>query len=263
MFIDSHAHIDGPEFDADRDEVIQRARNAGVGLILNVGTGDPHGGALERAVELAETHPSVFVALGTHPHDAKLFDSAAEERIHQLLTETSRGLAWGEIGLDFHYDNSPRELQRQAFRSQLRRARKAGFPVIVHTREAEDETVKILNDEWSGAGKQGVMHCFSGSAELAARSLDLGFYISFSGIVTFKSATELRKIAAQVPLDRLLVETDCPYLTPVPFRGRRNEPAYVLEVAACLAEVRGIDLQTLEKATTENFARLFEVEPTS
>jgi TatD DNase family protein len=260
MFVDSHAHIDGPEFDSDRDEALRRARDAGVGVILNVGTGDPNSGVLERAVELAENNTGVFVAIGTHPHDARLFDSSAEERILRLLKQSTRIIAWGEIGLDFHYDNSPRDSQREAFRRQLRLARAANLPVVIHTREAEDETIEILKSEWTGSNRLGVMHCFSGSEKLAARSLELGFSISFSGIVTFKKASELRQIAAQVPADRLLVETDCPYLAPVPFRGKRNEPAYVVEVARCLSEIRGVELQEIETVTTDNFAHLFSID---
>ena len=231
MFVDSHAHLDGPEFDADRDAVIQRARDAGVSAILNVGTGDPHSGALERAIELAEKHADVYASVGTHPHDARLFDDAAEQRIANLARQSARVIAWGEIGLDFHYDNSPREVQMSAFRRQLQLARDARLPVIIHTREAEAETIAILKSEWAGAGIPGIMHCFSGSLGLAQQALELGFLISFSGILTFKKADDLRSIAEQVPLDRLLIETDCPYLTPVPFRGRRNEPAHVAEVA--------------------------------
>jgi TatD DNase family protein len=257
VFVDSHAHIDGPEFDADRDEVIQRASDAGVDLILNVGTGDPHSGALERAVELAESNKNIFAALGTHPHDARLFDSRTEERITRLLTQSHRIVAWGEIGLDFHYDNSPRDEQREAFRRQLRLASAANLPVIIHTREAEEETVEILRTEWSSVNRTGVMHCFTGSAKLAAQSIELGFSVSFSGILTFKKASELREIAAQVPLDRLLIETDCPYLAPVPFRGKRNEPAYVVEVARCLAEIKGIELHELAGITKANFTRMF------
>jgi TatD DNase family protein len=259
MFVDSHAHIDGPEFDADRDEVIQRARDAGVSTILNVGTGDPHSGVLERAVDLAEKYADVYTSLGTHPHDARLFDTAAEQRIKSLLQQSSRVIAWGEIGLDFHYDNSPRDVQMNVFRRQLQLAREARLPVIIHTREAEDETIQILKSDWAGAGIPGIMHCFSGSLTLAQQAIELGFLISFSGIVTFKKADDLREIAAQVPLDRLLIETDCPFLAPVPFRGKRNEPAYVVEVARCLAEVRELSLEEIARITTDNFARLFKL----
>ena len=261
MFIDSHAHIDGPEFDEDRAEVIQRAHDAGVSAILNVGTGDPHSGALERAVELAEKYPSTYTAVGVHPHDARLYDDAAEQKIFALVKTSSRVIAWGEIGLDFHYDNSPRDVQMEVFRRQLRSARVAGLPVIIHTREAEDETIAILKAEWDGSKLPGIMHCFSGTSQLAGQAVDLGFLISFSGIVTFKKAEGLRSIARDVPLDRLLIETDCPYLTPVPYRGKRNEPAYVVEVARCLAELRGMELEEMGKLTTANFRRVFALDP--
>lgn len=261
MFVDSHAHIDGPEFDADRYEVIQRARAASVSTILNIGTGDPHSGALERAVELAEKHKDIYTAIGTHPHDARLFDNKAAERIQKLATESSRVIAWGEIGLDFHYDNSPRDVQMQVFRRQLQLARATSLPVIIHTREAEDETIDILKSESGDSNRPGIMHCFSGSLALAQRALEVGFLISFSGIVTFKKAEDLRAIARQVPLDRLLIETDCPFLAPVPFRGKRNEPAYVVEVARCLAELRGLSLEEIAQITTANFAGLFKLQP--
>lgn len=257
MFIDSHAHLDGPEFDADREEVIQRARDAGISLILNVGTGDPHSGALERAVDLAFRSENLCAAVGTHPHDARLYDDVAEDKIRKLISDNSRVIAWGEIGLDFHYDNSPREVQLDVFRRQLRSAREINVPVIIHTREAEAETIEALRAEWSGSGLPGVMHCFSGSQWLADRAVELGMLISFSGILTFKKADDLRAIARSVPLDHLLIETDCPYLTPVPFRGRRNEPAYVVEVARCLAQLREIALEEIGEITSANFARLF------
>ena len=257
MLIDSHAHVDGPEYDADRDEVIQRARDAGVSAILTVGTGDPHSGALERAVQLAEQHEDIFAAVGTHPHDARLFDERAEELIKKLLKESSRVIAWGEIGLDYRYDNSPREVQRDVFRRQLRLARDAGLPVIIHTREAEDDTTDILRAEWNGPGARGIMHCFSGSLKLAEAAIDLGFLISFAGVLTFKKADDLREVAAHVPLDRLLIETDSPYLSPVPFRGKRNEPAHVVEVARSLAAIHDKTLEEMALITTSNFNLLF------
>jgi TatD DNase family protein len=257
MFVDSHAHIDGPEFDADRAEVLSRAREANVNTILNIGTGDPHSGALERAVELASQSEGVYAAVGTHPHDARLYDQLAEDKIAQLISENARCIAWGEIGLDFHYDNSPRDIQVEVFRRQLRAARTLNVPVIVHTREAEAETIDTLRVEWFSSGLPGIMHCFSGSQWLADQAIELGMLISFSGILTFKKADDLRSIARQVPLDRLLIETDCPYLTPVPYRGKRNEPAYVVEVARCLADLRGITLEETARITTENFTRLF------
>jgi len=261
MFVDSHAHIDGAEFDTDRDEVIQRARDAGVSAILNIGTGDPNSGALERAVDLAEAHSDVYTAIGIHPHDARLFDDEAEQLILKLISRSSRVIAWGEIGLDFHYDNSPREVQTKVFRRQLQLAREANLPVIIHTREAETETIDILKSLGPTAGPPGIMHCFSGSSWLAKQAIDLGFYISFSGIVTFKNADELRATAKQLPLDRLLIETDCPFLAPVPYRGKRNEPAYVVEVARCLADLHGASLDEMGQTTAANFARMFRLQP--
>jgi TatD DNase family protein len=260
MFVDSHAHIDGPEFDADRQDVIQRARDVGVSSILNIGTGDPHSAALERSIELAQKHEDLYAAIGTHPHDARLFDVEAEQRITDLVQQSPQVIAWGEIGLDFHYDNSPRDVQVDVFRRQLQLARAALLPVIIHTREAEAETIEILRSEWEGSGLAGIMHCFSGTSELAQKAVELGMFISFSGIVTFKKADDLKRVATEVPMDRLLIETDCPYLAPVPYRGKRNEPAYVVEVARCLAELRGVSLEEMGRITAENFAGLFKLD---
>jgi TatD DNase family protein len=260
MFVDSHAHVDGPEFDQDRDEVIQRAQAAGISAILTIGTGDPHSGALERAVELADKYENVYAAVGVHPHDARLFDDEAERRITGIIKRSPRVIAWGEIGLDFHYDNSPRDVQLEVFRRQLKLARAASLPVIIHTREAEAETIEMLKSEWAGCGLPGILHCFSGSSQLAQQGIELGFYVSFSGILTFKKAQDLRDVAKQVPMDRLLIETDCPFLAPVPFRGKRNEPGYVVEVARCLAEVHGVKMEEIARVTSENFARLFNLQ---
>lgn len=260
MFVDSHAHIDGEEFDADRDEVVARAREAGVRAILNVGTGDPHGDNFKRALTVAETYEDVYFAAGVHPHDAKLYDGAAEQYVADLLRGNSRAVALGEIGLDYHYDNSPREVQREVFARQLRLAQSLSLPVIIHSREADEETLEILRAEYVGAERGGVMHCFGGGPALAEGALGLGFYISFAGNVTFKKAEALREVARTVPLERLLVETDCPYLAPVPHRGRRNEPAYVTATARFLAELRGVGDEELGRATSENFSRLFGVE---
>jgi TatD DNase family protein len=263
MFIDSHAHIDGPEFDLDRTAVIERARAAGVAAILNVGTGDPATGSLERAVELAEAHEDIYAAIGVHPHDARLFDVAVEQRIATLLQSSTRILAWGEIGLDFHYDNSPREIQLTVFARQLELAQAAQLPVIIHTREAEPETIELLATKLTGVSAPGIMHCFSGSLSLARQAIELGFLISFSGILTFKKAEDLRAIASQLPLNKMLIETDCPFLTPVPFRGKRNEPAYVVEVARTLAELHGKQIEEVARVTTENFVTLFKLTPGS
>jgi TatD DNase family protein len=262
VYIDSHAHVDGPEYDSDRNEVIQRAREVDVKIILTVGTGDPHSGSLERAVELAETNTDIYAAVGTHPHDARLFDHRAETRIKDLIKGSNRVIAWGEIGLDYHYDHSPREVQREVFKQQLRLAREHELPVIIHTREADDDTITILREEYRDTTHGGIMHCFGGSLELAGAAMDLGFLISFSGNVTFPKAEEIRRVASQIPLDRLLIETDCPYLTPVPFRGKRNEPARVLEVAKALGQLHNLDSAEIGKITSENFIRLFQLEST-
>jgi TatD DNase family protein len=259
MFVDSHAHIDGEEFDADRDEVVARAREAGVRAILNVGTGDPHGGELERGVEVAERYEGVYAAVGVHPHDARLYDEAAERRLIKILKGGGRVLALGEIGLDFHYDNSPREVQREVFARQLRLAREVSLPVIIHSREADDETVEILRGVYAGAVRGGVMHCFGGGRRTAEAVLELGFYVSFAGNVTFKKAESLREVARDVPAERLLVETDCPFMAPVPLRGRRNEPAFVVETARFVASLRGVEPEELGRTTSENFSRLFGV----
>ena len=262
-FVDSHAHIDGEEYDADRDEVVARAREAGVCAILNVGTGEPLSGTLERAVRVAEQYEGVYAAVGVHPHDARLFTDEVAERLRQLVKQSARIIAWGEIGLDYHYDNSPRDIQIEVFRRQLRLACEAELPVIIHSREADEETVRILREELKDSRRRGVMHCFGGSRSMLEAVVELGFMISFAGNVTFKKAEDLRDVARLVPLERLLIETDCPYLTPVPFRGRRNEPARVVEVAQCLAELRGMTKEEMGRLTSDNFARFFGLEISS
>lgn len=257
MYIDSHAHIDGEEYDLDRDEVVRRAREAGVCAILNVGTGDPHSGALERAVKVAEEYSDVYAAIGVHPHDARLFDQAAAERLLALVKKSARVIAWGEIGLDYHYDHSPRDVQREVFAWQLRLARQARLPVIIHSRAADEDTVNILRAEWTGAAEGGVMHCFGGGRWMMEQVVELGFMISFAGNLTFKKAEALREAALHVPLERLLIETDCPYLTPVPYRGRRNEPAHVVEVARFLAEIHGTSTEEMGRRTAGNFISFF------
>src|SRR5262252_9249221 len=258
-FIDSHCHIDGQEYDLDREEVIRRARDAGVAMMLNVGTGDPQSGSFERAVALARQYEQVYAAIGVHPHDAKLFDDAAERRLMNLATQNSKVVAWGEIGLDYHYDHSPRDIQRTVFQRQLRIAREIRLPVVIHSREANHDTIKIIRDELSDYNRAGVLHCFGGDLQMARAAIDLGFYISFAGNLTFKKAGDLREIARQLPRERLLVETDCPYLTPVPYRGKRNEPARVVETARCLASLHDREPEEIGLITSENFQRLFGV----
>jgi TatD DNase family protein len=259
MFIDSHAHIDGSEYDPDREEVIQRALSADVQMILNVGTGDPYGGNLERAVSLSEAHTQIFSAVGTHPHDARLYNDEAETRIDGLIKNSSRVIAWGEIGLDYHYDHSPRDVQQDVFRRQLQAARSCDVPVIIHTREADVDTIQILRDEYFSAPRGGIMHCFGGTLELARAAINLGFLISFSGNISFKKAEDIRQVAQSLPLDRLLIETDCPYLAPVPFRGRRNEPARVVEVARVLGELHNRPTEEIGEITSQNFLKFFNL----
>lgn len=258
MYIDSHAHIEGREFDADRDAVIKRALDAGVEIIVCIGNGEVAADSHAAAFRLAEQYEFIYTTLGVHPHEARLLD----ENLRAQLEELSRHpkvIAWGEIGLDYHYDNSPRDVQREAFRKQLRMARERGVPVSIHTREAEADTLAILREEWTDSGPGGVIHCFTGTRAFAESAVDLGFYISFSGVVTFKKAEELRETARVLPVDRILIETDAPYLAPVPYRGRRNEPAYVVETARAIAELRGTAQETIGRVTSENFARLFAI----
>lgn len=265
VLIDSHCHIDGEQFDADRDEVVQRAKDAGVAAMLNVGTGDPHTDDFRRAVAVAERYDNVFASVGVHPHDAKLYDDKAEAHLIELVKSSEKIIAWGEIGLDFYYDHSPRDVQIDVFRRQIRTARELGLPIIIHSRDADDETVEILTAEFGekeageGVRGPGIMHCFGGTAEMAIALMKVGFLISFAGNVTFKKAENLRDAARVVPIDKLLIETDCPFLTPVPFRGKRNEPSIVVHTVKFLADFYGIDVETLAEQTTANFLNFFNV----
>lgn len=256
--VDSHCHIDGEAFDADRDDVVARARAAGVEMMLCVGTGNPHDGEIARAVRVAETYNGVFASVGVHPHDAKLYDDAAEKILIDLAKNSQKVIAWGEIGLDFYYDNSPRDVQTEVFVRQIHVARELDLPIIVHSRDADAETVEILTRECAFDGFRGIMHCFGGSADMATALLEVGFMISFAGNVTFKKAENLRDAARVVPIDRLLIETDCPFLTPVPHRGKRNEPMYVADTARFLGEFYGIGADELAARTTGNFYKFFE-----
>lgn len=259
IFVDSHCHIDGEAFDGDRDEIVERAKTAGVAMMLTVGTGNPQNGEIERAVRVAERYENVFASVGVHPHDAKLYNDAAEASLIELAKH-EKVVAWGEIGLDYFYDHSPRAVQIDVFRRQIKIAKDLNLPVIIHSRDADDDTVAILSEEYSAnLGRGGVMHCFGGSRAMAEAMLDVGFYVSFAGNVTFKKAENLREAARVVPLDKLLIETDCPFLAPVPNRGKRNEPAFVVETAKFLADFYETDLTVLAEATTGNFRRLFDV----
>lgn len=258
MYIDSHAHIEGSEFDADRDAVIQRALDAGVETIVCVGDGEVAADSHAAAFRLAEEYSFIYTTVGVHPHEARLLDDELCAKLKDLAHHP-KVIAWGEIGLDYHYDNSPCDVQREAFKKQLRMARERGLPVVIHTREAEADTLAILNEEWKDSGLGGVIHCFTGTRSFAEAAVDLGFYISFSGVVTFKNAGDLRETARALVLDRILIETDSPFLAPVPYRGRRNEPAFVVETARTISELRGLDLGALADATSDNFKRLFKV----
>ena len=255
--IDSHCHLADPAFAGDLDQVVRRAHDAGVsdGLCI-LAFGDAAESAQASRVRAA--WPGVKFAIGVHPHQAHEFAGREGEVTAAVRSALSSELgvrAIGEIGLDYHYDLSPRDVQREVFRAQVRLARETGLPVVVHTREADEDTVSILRDE--GAGEvRGIFHCFSGTEQLAREALDLGFLLSFSGMVTFPKAQSIRTIAADVPADRLLAETDCPYLAPVPMRGRRNEPAFVARTVATLAEVRRVAVNDLDRVMTSNFARL-------
>ena len=256
-FIDSHCHIDGEAFDADRDAVVERAKNAGVKAMLVVGTGNPNDGEIAKAVEAAERYENVFASVGVHPHDAKLYDERAEETLVNLVKSSKKVIAWGEIGLDFYYDHSPREVQREVFKRQIRQAKDLNLPIIIHSRDADDETVEILTQECAYPNFKGIMHCFGGTAEMATDLMEIGFFISFAGNVTFKKADNLRDAARIVPLEKLLIETDCPFLTPIPFRGKRNEPSYVVHTAKFLADFYGVELEQLAEKTTSNFLGFF------
>ena len=257
--VDTHCHLDGKTFDQDRDAVIARAREAGVGTLVAIGSGDGPPD-LEAGIRLADAYPFIYATVGVHPHEAAKADEATWTDLIPL-TAHPKVVAVGEIGLDYHYNFSPPETQRQVFVRQLEIARDANLPIVIHTREAWEDTFAILEAHWPVSGPGGIMHCFSGGPVEAERSLALGFHISFSGIVTYPKALEVQEAAKLVPLDKLLVETDAPYLAPVPHRGKRNEPAFTAITAQRLAELRGEDFATLARATTENWNRLCLPQP--
>jgi TatD DNase family protein len=256
MLIDTHSHLDDERYDADREDIIRRAQAAGVGAFVTIGCDLTSSRA---AVSLAERHESVYASVGVHPHEVRHIADDWYDELRRLA-QHKKVVGYGEIGLDYHYNHSPPRLQRERFREQIGLARDLHLPIIVHTREAQDDTLMILREE-QAADAGGVFHCFSGDAALAKAALDLGFYLSFSGVITFQNASALREVVKTVPLDHLLVETDCPYLTPVPHRGKRNEPAYVRLVAEKILELRGEigSLEQLGEVTSENARRLFKI----
>jgi len=253
MLIDSHCHLDFPELSNDEAGVLARARTAGVAGMLTIGTRLDQ---FDRVRAIAERHDHVWCSVGVHPHEAKEEGQRTPDRLIEA-TRYPKVIGIGETGLDFYYDHSPRDEQTESFRTHIAAARETGLPLIVHTRDADGETADLLEEEHAKGAFSGLIHCFSSGPEIARRALALGMYISLSGIVTFKAAESLRAIVRDLPLGRLLVETDAPYLAPVPKRGKTNEPAFVFHTAAKVAELKGVSVAELETATTENFFRLF------
>ena len=251
--VDSHCHLDFPDFADELDEVIVRAGDAGVGWMLTICT---HVTRFDRVLAVAEAHDNVFCTVGIHPHEAASEPEVTAEHLVRLARHP-KVVGFGETGLDYHYEHSPRESQQRSFRVHIAAARETGLPLIVHTREADADTAGILREEHARGAFSGLIHCFTAGQALADSALELGFHISFSGIVTFKRSDDLRATARAVPLDRLLVETDAPYLAPVPRRGKRNEPAFVNHVVAALADIRGASVRAVAEATARNAERFY------
>ena len=259
MLVDSHCHLDFPDFASELDAVVARARAAGLARMVTIST------RVQRfagVLSIAERFPEVYCSVGTHPHYAheELDVTAADLVAH---AQHPKVVAIGEAGLDYHYDNSPREAQERGFRTHIAAARESGLPIVIHSREADADTARILEEESGKGAFPAVLHCFTGGPDLARRAVALGHYVSFTGILTFKNSTTLRDIASSLPADRILVETDAPYLAPNPFRGKRNEPAFVVETAKVLAETRGVSFDDIARQTSDNFHRLFSKVPLS
>jgi TatD DNase family protein len=253
MLIDSHCHLDFPDFASDLDSIVDRARAAGIARMVTISTRIRQQDAL---LEITRRFADVFSSVGTHPHHAhEELDIGVADIVAR--TRDPKVVAIGEAGLDYHYDSSPREAQERGFRNHIAAARETGLPLVIHTREADDHTARILDEEMGKGAFPAVLHCFTGGRELAQHAIGLGLYISFTGILTFKKSEDLRAIAAELPADRILVETDAPYLAPGKFRGKRNEPAYVIETAKTLADARNVSADDIARQTTDNFFRLF------
>ncbi len=261
MYIDSHAHIEGEKFSVDRTEMLTRAREAGLERILAIGSGTGPG-TYDCGLKVAEQHDWIFASTGLHPHEA----SVATETDYQEMADLAKHpkiIAWGEIGLDYFYDHSPRDLQKAVFRRQMELAALAKLPIIIHCRpsnnseNAWDDTLQMLRDHWAPSGLPGILHCFTGEWKHAQAALDIGFYVSFAGNVSYPKAQNIRDAANDVPLDRMLIETDSPYLAPVPHRGKRNEPSYVVNTAETIAQLRGLTKEEIGRQTAENFYTLF------
>jgi TatD DNase family protein len=257
MLVDSHCHLDFPDFAEDLDGIVARADAAGVGRIVTISTRVRHLGGL---LAIAEKFPNVYCSVGTHPHHADEEDGIAADELIEL-TRHPKVVALGEAGLDHFYENGSPEAQERGFRAHIAAARATGLPLVIHTREADETCGRILEDEMTTGPFRAVLHCYTGGRELAMRAIALGLSISFTGILTFKKSLALRDLAAELPADRIMVETDAPYLAPGKFRGKRNEPAYVVEIAKVLAEARGVSLQEISDQTTANFFRLFSKVP--
>ncbi|MEQ9111499.1 MAG: TatD family hydrolase [Rhodospirillaceae bacterium] len=254
MLVDSHCHLDFPDFQDELEGVVGRAREAGVGHFLTICT---HITKFDQVRAVAARFDDMHCTVGIHPHEAEHEPEVDQARLLEIAANDPKVVAFGETGLDFFYDHSPREIQERQFRTHIAAAREAQLPIVIHTRNADPDMARILEEEMAIGAFPGVIHCFSSGPELAEKAVELGLYISLSGIVTFKKAQDLRDTAKRVPLDRLLVETDSPYLAPVPKRGKRNEPAFVAHTAACVAELHGLTAEALAAKTTENFFTLF------
>jgi TatD DNase family protein len=254
MLVDSHCHLDFPDFDDELDGVITRAGDAGVDWMLTICT---HVTRFDRVLAVADRYDNVFCTVGIHPHEAAAEPEVTAEHLIRMAERHPKVVGFGETGLDYYYEHSPRERQQTSFRAHIEAARESGLPVVVHTRDADTDTVRILQDEYAKGAFNGLIHCFSTDRSVAEGALEIGLYISLSGIVTFKQAEALRATVRVIPLDRILVETDAPYLAPVPKRGKRNEPAYTAHTAACVAEIKGVDQTAFARTTTDNFFRLF------
>ena len=267
MFVDSHAHLDGERFDSDRELVISRARESGVQAIVAIGNGDGPA-QVDCGIRLAEKYDFIYATLGIHPHEASLADEAAYEKMESLARHP-KVIAWGEIGLDYYYDHSPREIQRQVFTHQMKLAAAARLPIVIHCRPSEgsddawDDCFNLLREHWTAARLGGILHCFTGTWPQAKTALDMGFMISFAGNLTFPKARQIRDAAREVPLDRVLIETDSPFLAPLPHRGKRNEPAFVKETARKLAEIRGLTAEEIGRQTSSNFYKFFKLAETA
>ena len=257
MLVDSHCHLDFPEFAEELDAVVARAKDAGVGRIVTISTRVKRHSDI---VAIAERFADVFCSVGTHPHNAhEELDVTADDLVARA--HHPKVVAIGEVGLDYHYDYSPRAAQEQGFRAHVAAARTSQLPLVIHSRQADDDTARILEEEMGKGAFPAVLHCFTGGPDLARRAVALGHYVSFTGILTFKKSDDLRAIAAQLPTDRILVETDAPYLAPGRMRGKRNEPAFVVETAKVLAETRGVSYEEIARQTSDNFFRLFSKVP--